>query len=110
MIEGSGSFPLSFKFNTSLEHNDLQLFRESQRGENYGCHRHEQRQLKVLVHRVDRVLSIFSNRRNLDSPTPSPTFACGKRGGGVPISDEGTDTVVLYLCTYVLCVLVYRQS
>jgi hypothetical protein len=42
-------------------------------------------------HRVDRVLSSFSSRRNWDSPTPS--LACGRGGWGSPNSDEGTYTV-----------------
>ncbi len=53
-----------------------------------------------LDHRVDRVLSFFSSRRNWDSPTPSPAGECappplGKRRWGGPNSDEGTYTVVL---------------
>jgi hypothetical protein len=132
---GSGSatlhkivfFFFAFKFNTSLEHNDLQLFRESQRGENYGCHRYEQRQLKVLVHRVDRVLRFFSSRRNLDSPTPSPAGECAlpplwfraagrghtllrERGGGSQFPTRGQTLwfsiyIPMYLCTLCIGVL-----
>ncbi len=54
-------------------------------------------------HRVDRVLSLFSSRRNWGSPIPSPEcvpplwFRGGgptrlrERGWGSPSSDEGTD-------------------
>jgi hypothetical protein len=74
-------------------------------------------------HRVGRVQSFFSSRRNWDSPTSLPagecappppplwfrgiaqsTLACGRGGEGVPNSDEGTYTVdcgTLYM--YVLC-------
>jgi hypothetical protein len=45
-------------------------------------------------HRVGRVLSLFSSRRNWDPPTPSPA---NRWGGGGPSSDEGTYTVVLYI-------------
>ncbi len=73
-----------------------------------------------LPHGVDRVLSFFSIRRNWDSLIPHPpgecappwfrgerqgTLAC-ERGGGGPYSDEGTYTVVLYVCLYfVICSL-----
>jgi hypothetical protein len=57
-------------------------------------------------HRVERVLGFISSRRNWNPSPPHPqtvcppfvsgggTFDCGT-GGGVPNSDEGTDTVVL---------------
>jgi hypothetical protein len=63
-------------------------------------------------HRVDRVLSFFSSRRNWDSPPPTPQaclgppllwfrgeghkIACGRgAGGGGPNSNEGTYIVIL---------------
>jgi hypothetical protein len=59
-------------------------------------------------HRVGRVLSFFSSRRNWDSPKPSAEGECGPplwyRGEGhtrwreSPNSDEGTYTAVL--CKY----------
>jgi hypothetical protein len=66
-------------------------------------------------HRVSRVLSFFSSRRNWDSPTPSPAGECAlpplvrgeghtrwrEKGWESPNSDEGTYTAVLYL--YTLC-------
>jgi hypothetical protein len=71
---------------------------------NAGC-------LFTTSHRVGRVLSFFSSRRNWDSPTPhmqasvplggAPpldsgernTLACGRGGRWSPNSDEGTYTV-----------------
>jgi hypothetical protein len=63
----------------------------------------------MCIHRVDRVLGIFSSRPNWDSPNPltrrrvgSPSFGSGGgrgthslagEGVGGPNSDEGTDTV-----------------
>jgi hypothetical protein len=72
---------------------------------------------KVFIgsrHRVGRVLSFFSSRRNWDSPTPSPAGECAPspwsggrghirwrvRGWESPNSDEGTYTVVLYIYKY----------
>jgi hypothetical protein len=77
----------------------------------------------IMSHRVDRVLSFFSSRRNWDSPNPSPTGECRMcppsgfwgRGNSLareglgpgswesPNSDEGTYTVVLFIYMYVLC-------
>ncbi len=71
------------------------------------------------VHRVDRVLSFFSSRRNWDSPAPSPalevpplwfrgggaTLACG-RGGGGPIPTRGP--TLFYQC--ILCGSVSRMQ
>jgi len=66
-------------------------------------------------HRVCRVLSFFSSRRNWDFPTPypqasvpTPPFGWGagwhtrlrERGWGNPNSDEGTYTVVLRIYKY----------
>jgi hypothetical protein len=65
-------------------------------------------------HRVGRVLSFFSSRRTWDSPTPLPQASVTphplaregghtrlrERGWGSPKSDEGTNTVVLFI--YVL--------
>ena len=74
------------------------------------------------AHRVGRLLSIFSSRRNWDSPNPSPAGECvpppfgsggrgtlaGERGGAygrVPIPTRGhTLWHSLYVCT--LCKLV----
>jgi hypothetical protein len=71
--------------------------------------------LHALDHRVGRVLSFFSSRRNWGSPNPSPADECappppgsgwrgtfaGERGGWEsPNSDEGTYTVVLFIYTY----------
>ncbi len=66
-----------------------------------------------LRHRVGRVLSFFSSRRNWDYPIPSPAgeyappwfggrgTLAGERGGGrVPMSNEETDTVVLLIYMY----------
>jgi hypothetical protein len=65
-------------------------------------------------HRVGRVLSFFSSRRNWDSPTPRPQASvpsplwlggrgtlAGERGGGrVPIPTRGhTLWYSLYICT-----------
>jgi hypothetical protein len=64
-----------------------------------------------IGHRVGRVLSFFSSRRNWDSPNPSPAGECApppfgsggrgtwhtrwrERGWESPNSDEGTYTVV----------------
>jgi hypothetical protein len=63
-----------------------------------------------LDHRVGRVLSFFSSRRNWNSPTPLAAGECApqplvrggghtrlrERGWGSHNSDEGTYTVVLY--------------
>jgi hypothetical protein len=46
------------------------------------------------MHRVDRVLSFFSSRRNRDS---HPSHSRAGEGVGGPNSDEGTDTVVYVL-------------
>ncbi len=68
-------------------------------------------------HRVGRELSLFSSRRNWDSPNPSPAGECAPlpprfwREGRTrwqemgqtqesPNSDEGTYTVVLFIYTY----------
>ncbi len=60
-------------------------------------------------HRVGRVLSFFSSRRNWNSPNPSPAGECAfplwfwrERGWESPNSHEGTYTVVLYYI-YELC-------
>jgi hypothetical protein len=74
-----------------------------------------------LRHRVDRVLSFFSNRPNWDPPThsspgecvPAPlwfregegTHSLAGEGGGGPNSDEGADTGTLSTRIYVLCSL-----
>jgi hypothetical protein len=60
--------------------------------------------IKLITHRVDRVLSFFSSRWNWDFPTPSPAGVCaplpfGSGGRGSfrergPNSNEGTCTVV----------------
>jgi hypothetical protein len=65
-----------------------------------------------MQHRVGRVLSFFSSRRNCDSPNPSPAGECAPppppvlgggdhslRGWESPNSDEGTYTVVLFIYT-----------
>jgi hypothetical protein len=67
----------------------------------------------ALSHRVGRVLSFFSSRRNWDSPNPSPAGECAPPGSGggahsregmgvweSPYSDERTYTVVLCKYTY----------
>jgi hypothetical protein len=59
------------------------------------------------------VLSIFSSRRNWDSPNPSPAGECApplvrgeghtrwrERGWASPNSNEGTNTVVLFIYMY----------
>ncbi len=58
-------------------------------------------------HRVDRVLGFFSSCPNCDSPTPTPPGECVpplvggdthlRERGGVANSDEGTDTVELWV-------------
>ncbi len=72
-------------------------------------------QMYCSVHRVGRVLSFFSNRRNWDSPNPSPAGECapsfgsvgrgtlaGERGGGrVPIPTRGHTLWYSIMC--VLC-------
>ncbi len=66
------------------------------------------------THRIGRVLSFFSSRRNWDSPTPHPQasmppplwfrgggeHSLAGKGWGRPNSDEGTYTVVLFIYTY----------
>ncbi len=73
-------------------------------------------------HRVDRVLSFFSSRRNWDSPTPSPagecvppfgyggkgTLARGRGGGGVPIPRRGH--TLCYSRYLLVCTLWARSS
>jgi hypothetical protein len=68
----------------------------------------------LQAHRVGRVLSLFFSRRNWDSPNPSPKARMPpsprfwgegntrwrERGWESPNSDEGTDTVVLFIYTY----------
>jgi hypothetical protein len=68
--------------------------------------------LERPIHRVDRVLGFFSSRSNWDSPSPHPQASAPClwfRGEGHnrlwesewgPNSDEGTDTVVLFICIY----------
>jgi hypothetical protein len=78
--------------------------------------------LLTNTHRVGRVLSIFSSRRNWDSPNPSPagkrpphfgsggrgTLAGEKGGGRVPIPTRG-HTLWYSIYIYVLCAnTVYR--
>ncbi len=68
-----------------------------------------------FYHRVGRVLSFFSSRRNWDSPTPQPqasvpthplvlggvgAHSLAGKGWGSPNSDKGTFTVVLFIYTY----------
>ncbi len=66
-----------------------------------------------LFHRVGRVLSFFSSRRNWDSPNPSPASECAppplglgqgahslaREGWERANSDDGTYTVVLFIRT-----------
>ncbi len=58
-------------------------------------------------HRVDRILSFFSSRLNWVYPTHSRRRGghprLRERGWGSTNSDEGTDTVVLYVYMYVPC-------
>jgi hypothetical protein len=65
-------------------------------------------------HRVGRVLSFFSSRRNWDSPSPhrqarmppslwfrgGGAHSLAGKGWGSPNSKEGTYTVLLFLYTY----------
>jgi len=76
------------------------------------------------LHRVGRVLSLFSSRRNWDSPNPSPAGECppGSRGRGtlagervvgkVPIPTRGRSLwCSLYIHTSTLCAsLISRTS
>jgi hypothetical protein len=63
------------------------------------------------VHRVGRVLSLFSSRRNWDSPKPSPAGGSGGRGtligekggGRVPIPFRRGDVHCGTLHMFVLC-------
>jgi hypothetical protein len=54
-------------------------------------------------HKVGRVLSFFSRRRNWDSPNPSPAGVCAPppplwfRGRGTPAGERGWDSVTI--CT-----------
>ncbi len=78
---------------------------------------------KPVDHRVDRVRSFFSSRRNWDSPTPSPTgecappfrlvpggtFACWRGSGGVPIPTRG-HTLWYSIFIYVLCAVDHLQG
>ncbi len=78
-----------------------------------------------LCHIVGRMLSFFSSRRNCDSPTPHPqasvppppprfmgggAHSLAREGLGESNSDEGTYTVELCVCIYVLCALCYWPS
>ncbi len=49
--------------------------------------------IEAFQHRVDRVLSFFSSRRNWDSPNPSPAGECAPhpliQGGAHPLAGEG---------------------
>ncbi len=72
-----------------------------------------------FFHRVGRVLSFFSCRRNWDSPNPSPAgeyfpllwyreearTRWGERGWESPNSDEETYTVVPCIYIYTVCTL-----
>jgi hypothetical protein len=65
------------------------------------------------IHTVGKVLSFFSSRRNWDSPQ---TLTRGKghirwreRGWESPISDEGTYTVVLFIYTCFVALLVSQD-
>jgi hypothetical protein len=76
------------------------------------------------IHRVGRVLSFFSSRRNWDSPTPlsrqasvppHPMVRGGgghtrERGWGSPNSDEGTYTVVLFIYEYFVAISLAEPS
>jgi hypothetical protein len=78
---------------------------------------------KSRLHRVGRVLSFFSSRRNWDSPTPlaagecaPPPFGPGGRehspaekGVGSPNSEEGTYTVVLYVYKYFVVASLFEK-
>jgi hypothetical protein len=68
---------------------------------------HIDENLEANAHRVDRVLSFFSSRRDWDSPAPSTAGKCAlpplvrrgrtrlrERGWVSPNSDEATKTVV----------------
>jgi hypothetical protein len=69
------------------------------------------------MHRVGRVPSFFSSRRNWDSPNPSPAGECapppgsggrdtlaGERGvGRVPIPTRGHTLWYSFYCIYVFC-------
>ncbi len=74
----------------------------------------------VTVHRVGRVLSCLSSRRNWDSPNPSPAGECASplwfrgeehtyrlatEGVGEPNSDEGTCTLCMVFYIYMYFVL-----
>jgi hypothetical protein len=75
-----------------------------------------------LYHRVGRVLSFFSSRRNWDSPTPlaagecaPPPFGPGggntrlqQKGWGSHNSEEVTYTVVLYVYKYFVDYTIHR--
>ncbi len=75
--------------------------------------------LYACMHRVDRVLSFFSSRRNWNSPSPLANvpprpFVRGEghtrlreRGWGSPNSDDGTYTVVLCRYKYKYFVIAY---
>jgi len=70
-----------------------------------------------MQHRVGRVLSFFSSRRNWDFPNPAPTGECEppwfwgeehtrwrQRGWESPNFEEGTYTVVLFIyMSFMVC-------
>ncbi len=83
------------------------------------------RKVEVNTAQSGRVLSLFSSRRNWDSPNPSPAGKCapppfgsggsgtlaGERGWESPSFDEGTNTVVLniYICVPRKCALFFHR-
>ncbi len=74
-------------------------------------------------HRVGRVLSFFSSRRNWDFPNPSPAGECAppprfwgeghtrwrERGWESPNSDEGMYTVVLFIFMYFVRLTIFLR-
>jgi hypothetical protein len=86
----------------------------------------EKKSQDILPHRVGRVLSFFSSRRNWDSPNPSPAGECAPPppvlAGGAhslareglgeshPKSDEGTYTMVLFIYMYFVHCLVCQHK
>ncbi len=54
------------------------------------------------IHRVGRVLSFFSCRRNWDSPTPSPAHSRGSGGSPIPTREH---TLWYFINTCTLCYL-----
>ncbi len=70
--------------------------------------------LVQFKHRVGRVLSFFSSRRNWDSPNPSPAGECalppGSGGGGTLAGERGVGRVPIPTRRHTLWYSLYRRT